>query len=789
MATVLAVVVGCMSLTAPAWARIAGARTPAGVEAGRSLTLSAWVALKRVGGARTLVSQDGGRTSVFSLQLRGDRFVFACRPSGAGAGSATFASATSIIPQPGERYQLTGVFDAARRTVSLYLNGRLEQTRRVHGVPRAPGAVPLDPHFRSGFRAHSLLGRVEKVQTYTKVLSGAQIARLAGPGALTIDASQVGPAIRSTQFGAFIEELNHAGDGGIDAQLIRNSDLKEKLSAPVAWQAINSRGADGSISVDGSHPLNKANPLSLRLSIPNVPPGGRVGVGNVGYWGIPVEPSTSYRVSFFARSDQPKTGPLAVDLESDSGQVWASATIPGISNRWTEYSAVLSTDPTVPPSLANRFVISTSDREAAGSTMWFTIVTVFPPSYDGLQNGLRTDLMGKLAALHPGYLRLPGGNYLEGNTVGTRFQWSDTVGPFQDRPGHYNSPWGYWSDDYMGLLEYLEAAEEVGARPLLSVWDGYTLNGTVVPQARLAPYVQDALDEIHYLVDPATTSWGAMRAADGHPAPFELMGVEIGNEDAKDSSGSYNAYRYPMFYDAIRAAFPGMPVVATAPVHSRPVEIVDRHFYNDNPQWFVENAHRFDDTSRAGPKVLVGEYAATQSTLRGTLAAAIGEAAFLTGLERDADVVIGASYAPLLGNVNAQNWGSPLIGYNGLNSDESPSYYAQEMLSTRHGDHVIGSQLTSGPGTLFEVASQDANHTYIAVVNDGSRAAPMRIALKGMSPPGGGTATVLTGDPAATNSLAHPTQVAPTTSGLDRLDTPFAYTFAPNSVTVLELGT
>jgi alpha-L-arabinofuranosidase len=758
-----------------------------GIDTRRSFTISAWVNLTRVGGSRTLVGQAGHRAGAFSLRLRGGRFVFRCRPSNRHAGSSTLASAGSIVPQPGEWYQLTGVYDAARRAISLYVNGRLQQTRGVHAISRTGRPVGASRRFDSGFRGRSVLGRVDEVRTYATVLSGARIARLAGPGVLTVDASKVGPAINSTQFGVFMEEINHAGDGGLDGQLIRNSDLRGDLSDALSWQAVNSAGGQGSISIDGSHPLNHANPISLKLSIGNLPLGGRVGVANIGYWGIPVEPSTSYQVSFFARSDRPATGPLTVDLESNGGQVWASATIPGITNRWAEYSTALTTGPLVAPSLSNRFVISTSDPAAAGSTLWFTIVTVFPPSYDAIQNGLRSDLMGRIAALHPGYFRLPGGNYLEGDSVNSRFDWSDTVGPLQDRPGHFDTPWGYWSDDYMGLLEYLEAAEEVGAAPLLSVWDGYALNGTVVPQDQLEPYVQDALDEIHYAVDPITTTWGAMRAADGHPAPFELMGVEIGNEDGKDRSGSYNAYRYPMFYDAIKAAFPGMPVVATTPVTSRPIDILDEHFYNEHSSWFADNAHRFDNVSRTGPKVLVGEYAVTPGPGPPTLADALGEAAFLTGLERDADVVIGASYAPLLGNVNDLDRDNILIGYNGLSSYGSPSYYALKMLSTQHGDHVVGSQVVSGPGTLFDVVSQDVDHTYIAVINDGPLAAPTRIKLTGVSPPSSGTATVLAGDPAATNSLTDPTRVTPRTTVLDRLRATFTYTFAPSSVTVLQL--
>ncbi len=341
--------------------------------------------------------------------------------------------------------------------------------------------------------------------------------------------------------------------------------------------------------------------------------------------------------------------------------------------------------------------------------------------------------MRKLAALQPGYFRVPGGNYLEGNTIDTRFDWTTTIGPIEGRPGHFNSAWGYWSQDGMGLLEYLELAEQLHAQPLLAVWAGYTLNGTVVPQASLAPYVQDALDEIRYATGPVASPWGARRAADGHPAPFDLKMVEIGNEDQFDRSGSYNAYRYPMFYDAIKAAYPDLELVATTPVSSRPMDVLDNRYYDSDPTFFASNAHLFDSASRTGPKIIVGEYAATQGTPTGTLAGALGEAAFLTGLERNADLVIGASYAPLLVNVNAPSWPTNLIGYDALNSYGSPSYWAQTMLAAGHGDNVVGSQLVSGAGTLFDVASHRAGHTYVVVVNDGTHAAATAVSLAGLS--------------------------------------------------------
>ena len=762
------------------------------IDTTQSFTVSAWVNLNNTNGYQTFVSQDGSQVSGFYLQLRGDshRFAFTHLAYDSPSALGTIATASGIIPQPGEWYLLTGIYNATKDTISLYVNGRLQQTQSNSGSWEAGGPLAVGRGKFAGNLVDFVSGRIDDVRVYSGVLGASAIKQLAGPGTLIVNASQAGPRINPTEFGEFLEEINHSGDGGVYAELIRNRDLKEDASSPVYWSAVTGGGASGSIGLDTTQGPTSANGVSLELSVGSVPAGGRVGVANAGYWGIPVTPATTYHVSFYARSSQADSGPLTVDLESGSGQVYASSTIPGVTGSWARYTTTLTVPKGVARSTSNRFVISTSDASAAGSTLWFDIVSLFPPTFDGVSNGLRVDLMNKLGALHPGYFRVPGGNYLEGATIDTRFEWSDTVGPIEDRPGHFNTAWGYWSDDGMGLLEYLEMSEEVGAQPLLAVWAGYTLNGTVVPQDQLAPYVTDAVDEIHYAVDPVSTSWGAMRAADGHPQPFDLLGVEVGNEDFFDSSGSYNAYRYPMFYDAIKAAFPSMPVVATTPVTSRPMDMLDEHFYNNDPNYFASNAHLFDTASRSGPKVIVGEYATTTGQPTGTLADALGEAAFLTGLERNADLVLGSSYAPLLVNVNAPSWPTNLIGYNALKSFGSPSYWMQDMLSAGHGDHVIGSGVVAGAGTLFQVASQSPGHTYVVVVNDGGTAAPMTVNLSGLSGGvRGGTATSLTGSPSAMNSLAHPTAVAPTTSTLSAHGSSFKYTFPANSVVVLDLTT
>jgi alpha-L-arabinofuranosidase len=762
------------------------------IDTTQSFTVSAWVYLTSTSGYQTFVSQDGSQVSGFFLQLRADtgRFAFTRPAYDSPKALGIVASAPDIIPQPNEWYHLAGVYDSVKQTISLYVNGVLQQTQPYVPNWAATGSLAVGRGFFNSGKVDFVSGSIDDVRAYSGALGAGAISQLSGPGQISVDASQRGPAINPTQFGEFLEEINHSADGGLYAELIRNRDLKESSSSPVAWSEVGAPGTDANVSLDSGQPLNSANPVSLKLAVGSGTSNGRVGVANAGYWGIPVKPSTTYNVSFFARSDAARPGPLTVDLESDSGHVWASSTVTGVGGSWQQFTTTLHTNGGAPASLENRFVISTPAASATGSNLWLTVVSLFPPTYDNTANGFRIDLMQELAALRPGYMRIPGGNYLEGDTIDTRFKWEDTVGPIQDRPGHFNSAWGYWSQDGMGLLEYLELAEELHASPVLAVWAGYTLTGTVVPQSQLQPYVQSALDEIQYATGPTTTYWGAQRAADGHPAPFDVSMVEIGNEDFFDGSGSYNAYRYPMFANAIRAAYPQIKLIATTPVTTAPVDIVDEHYYNNDPQYFAENAHIFDSMSRSGPKVIVGEYATTNGTPTGTLANAVGEAAFLTGTERNSDLVLGASYAPLLVNVNVPSWPTNLIGYNALNSYVSPSYWAQEMLSTQHGDHVIGSQVVAGSGTLYQVASQGDGHTYLAVVNDGSAPARIGISLAGLGGGAtGGTATTLTGNPDAMNSLAQPNAVAPTTSRLGRVGAAFTYRFPPNSVTVLNLTT
>jgi alpha-L-arabinofuranosidase len=610
---------------------------------------------------------------------------------------------------------------------------------------------------------------------------------------LTLDVGSPGIRISPSLFGLMFEEINHSGDGGIYAELIANRAMLDNVPAYDPWTLETTGQAQGEIDLDSQDPVNtRALPESLRLTITHVAPGERVGIANPGYFGLPVQPSTTYRASFYARSGGGFSGPLEIRLESATNAVLASATVPRVGATWRRYALTLTTGATIKPTEDNQFVIAA----AHPGTVWFSLVSLFPPTWKNRPNGMRIDLMRDLIALHPAFLRIPGGNYLEGLTPATRFEWKNMIGSLSQRPGHQDDAWGYRSTDGLGLLEYLEWCEDLHVVPVLAVYAGYSLAGSYIAAgSALEPYVQDALDEIQYATGPSTTVWGARRAADGHPAPFNVPYVEIGNEDFFDRSGSYDS-RFAQFYDAIRAAYPSIKLIATATdVTSRIPDLFDLHFY-ETPEWFATHTGYFDSYSRRAPKVLVGEYAAQADgspLARGpaTLGTAIGEAAWITGLERNSDVVVMASYAPLFQNVNGYQWSPDLISYDSLQSYGSPSYYVQQLFSTNHGDLMVPTTL-SGEAPLAYVASRNSHGAamYLTVVNSGPTTQASQIVVKGVAGVATrGSVTVLTS--ASTddeNSLDQPLNVHPVTEAIQGLGRAFSYIFRPNSVTVFRFS-
>ncbi len=506
------------------------------------------------------------------------------------------------------------------------------------------------------------------------------------PGALTVHVDRPGHPISPMLYGLMTEEISHSYDGGLYAELIQNRAFQD-AKTPVHWALVRDGGGTGTMALDTAQPLSAALPTSLRLDIAVATGAQRVGVVNDGWWGIPVQPNTAYRASLYARAAPGFTGPLTVGMESADGtQEFAKTNIKNIGADWKQYTVTLKTG-VVAPTEAARFVVSAN----APGTVWLNLVSLFPPTYRNRPNGNRVDLMELLGAMHPAFLRLPGGNYLEGGSIPGRFEWRNTVGPLINRAGH-PGPWGYRSSDGLGLLEFLDWCEDLKMQPVLAVFAGYALNGDYVePGPYLQPYVQDALDEIEYATGDKNTKWGAQRAADGHPAPFAVPYVEVSNEDG---GHEYDA-RFTQFYDAIKAKYPHIKLIATSHTTTRAADVEDEHFYR-SAQAMEADVHHYDTYSRTGPKIFVGEWATVEGSPTPTLNAALGDAAWLTGLERNSDVVTIASYAPLLVNVNpgGSQWPTNLIGYDALKSYGSPSYYAQQMFSLNRGDIVLPVEIT-----------------------------------------------------------------------------------------------
>ena len=392
------------------------------------------------------------------------------------------------------------------------------------------------------------------------------------------------------------------GEGGLYAELIKNRAMTPKRPTMDGYDLVKSEQAQGHIYISRDNPLNDKIPISLRLNIEKLDAMETIGVSNEGFWGIPIRPDyTSYRASFYAKADADFPGPIDVSIVSNDGKtVFASGSVSGITTEFTKYEVTLTppTDLIQVPTNDNKFLISVQGPVAANTSLFFQIVSLFPPTYKNRPNGLRMDLAQKLEDMKPSFFRFPGGNFLEGNTIEERFIWEETLGDVSERPGHMGC-WGYYSTDGLGLLEYLELSEDLNTEIVLGVFAGYALNGDSVPPEEMGPFIESALNEIEYVIGNTSTVWGAKRAADGHPAPFPLTYVEIENEDF--FSSDYNV-RYPLFYDAITARYPELVIIATQDLSVRPIPVRDDHFY-PALGWFPDNHALYDTTPRDGSKV------------------------------------------------------------------------------------------------------------------------------------------------------------------------------------------
>jgi len=618
-------------------------------------------------------------------------------------------------------------------------------------------------------------------------LTGGAAAQVA---TLKIETDKPVAKVSPTLYGLMTEEINYSYDGGLYGELVQDRTFQSSRSDTENWIPVAVGTAKGSVEPDRATGPSAALAASEKITAVQADAADTYGIRNRGWWGVPVRANTTYTGSVFAKGD--KAGAAAkvrVSLiANDSGKVLASAELPVLTADWKQYSFSMKTGGDAGATANNQIVVSVDHP----GTVWLQLLSVFGPTYKDRANGNRVDLMEMMAAMHPAFLRFPGGNYLEGNTIPERFDWKKTIGPLVDRPGHM-SPWRYRSTDGMGLLEFLEWCEDLKMQPVLAVYAGYSLQQQFVkPGPDLEPYVQDALDEIEYVTGDASTKWGAERVKDGHPAPFALNFVEIGNEDQFDRSKSYDG-RYAQFYDAIKKKYSALTLIATTPIKGHVMDMVDDHYYKRAEQFF-DDAHHYDKADRNGPKIFVGEWATREGTPTPNMGAALGDAAWMTGMERNSDLILISSYAPLFVNVNpnGMQWQSDLIGYDANSSYGSPSYWAQVMFAGHVGTETVASDLEGAGDRLFYTVTRDAAKgiVYLKIVNASSKAQDLKISLDGAKDvkATGKLVRLSAGTTAATNSITDPKRVVPVESVVKGVSKEFTRTVPGYSIDVLELG-
>ncbi|MBX7133757.1 MAG: hypothetical protein K1X67_13875 [Fimbriimonadaceae bacterium] len=476
----------------------------------------------------------------------------------------------------------------------------------------------------------------------------------------TIDLDQPTVRVSPDLYGIFFEEINCAGDGGLYAELVRNRSF-EDASGPEHWTLTGS----GSLQV-----VPKAKPEAFDRQELEVTTSGTSRIINGGYFGMGLRKGEKYVCRLDLRTPQS----VRAELLDEKGEVIADAAI-------KDGAATLTPNRTTAKGqLAFRI-------EGSGTT-YLDHVSLMPTG--GTSPDLRSDLFDLLASLKPAFVRFPGGCWVEGDTMEKALRWKTTIGPAGQRRTQPNL-WGYQSTNGLGYHEYLQLCEDLGSDALFVINCGMS-HREVVPMDKMDEFVQDALDAIEYAKGDTSTRWGAERAKNGHPRPFNLKYLEIGNENG----GPAYDERYSLIYRAVKAKYPEMHLIANlwgGTPKSAPIDILDEHYYSD-PSFFLRNATRYDNYDRKGPKIYVGEYAVTQGCGNGNLRGALAEAAFMIGMERNSDIVTMASYAPLFARLEAKAWNPDLIYFDSLNSWGTPSYFVQKLFSVNRPERVVRSELT-----------------------------------------------------------------------------------------------
>ncbi|OQP54525.1 alpha-N-arabinofuranosidase [Niastella yeongjuensis] len=616
-------------------------------------------------------------------------------------------------------------------------------------------------------------------------------------------------------FGIFFEDINYAADGGLYAELIQNRSFEYSASDKrdwnplTAWQFTREGFSYGTISIETSTPVHPNNPHYVVLTIEEV---GREGVGlnNTGFDGIAIKAGEQYDFSLFAKQLTANAIPVSVQLKGRQGNLSNEVTINSDSKDWKKYSATLTATQT--DDSAMLVIVAKGTGKIA-----LDMISLFPQrTFKNRPNGLRADLAQTIADLQPKFMRFPGGCLVHGDGLGNMYQWKQTIGPVEQRVEQRNI-WSYHQSVGLGYFEYFQFCEDMGAIPLPVVAAGvscqnsggtWRIGGTGqkgLSIEDMKTYIQDILDLIEWANGAPTTTWGAKRAAAGHPGPFHLKYIGIGNED---KITPVFKERFKMIYDVVHAKHPEITIIGTVgPFHSGEdydlgwnfanevkVEMVDEHYY-EKPEWFVSNLTRYDTYSRAHSKVYVGEYAAHDVKRRNTLRSALAEALYMTSLERNGDVVLFASYAPLLGRRGHTQWNPNLIYFTGTQICPTINYYAQKLFANNEGDvyypNVISAKVADTAKTFAAscVTDSKTGDLILKIVNRDSVGMAAKINLGSMGAfNANASVTVLSGDPDAENSCAGSQNIQPQTSKLT-VNKSFTYQAPANSLTVIRIHT
>ncbi len=631
---------------------------------------------------------------------------------------------------------------------------------------------------------------------------------------LTIDTAAAGKPISPDLVGIFFEDLSHAADGGLYAELVQNRDFeyssadRAEWHALTSWQLVERDGGRGTLTVEFGHPLHVNTPHYAVLTITS--PSGQVGLLNEGFDGIPVKAGERYDFSAFARRISGPSGPVTVRIESKAGDLLGETVLAAPDRTWTKYTAKIDVQTT--DADARLVVLSSMQGRLA-----LDHISLFPEkTFRNRPNGLRADLAQVIADLKPKFMRFPGGCLAHGDGLDNIYHWKDTIGPVEQRKGQRNI-WNYRQSYGLGYFEYFQFCEDIGTKPIPIVAAGVSCQNTdarytrrwgigqeCLPMDQMPAYIQDVLDLIEYANGPATSTWGAKRAAAGHPEPFGLEYLGIGNED-KITPGFRE--RFEMIYHAVKDKHPEITVIGTVGPNPEGddydkgwriadelrLPIVDEHGYK-SPQWFWENLQRYDAYDRSRSHVYLGEWAAFDDKRRNTLRSAIAEAAYLTALERNADIVRFSSYAPLLAKRHRTNWNPNLIYFTNTGIFPTISYHVQQMFSAHSGDTYLPTSISNSAGAFAASCAKDSasGDLILKLVNGANSAKTIRIELDGAknlpARSGGAEATVLAGpDPMAVNDYDSPRTVVPRTSNLP-IASAFDYEAPANSLTVIRIA-